>query len=335
LPRPRGVALAVPPGRRICYVCAITRLHVVYRSYGPSNTKDRPPFYSKLLALTSLVRAAEEAGQPVELVFLNDGPIPQDRLNLMQAAGEVVMRSHLGFRGSYHAGLALPLKRGWPDEDLVWFSEDDYLYQARALRDLVAAAEAKPEAAYLALYASIGHRPPEGGEQPDYAPVPTRWHESAPVPVNGHSWRRGLSTTWTFGTRMWALREDRPILALSDYAGLGGCDHAMCLFYQGLRPFPWGSLGRDLLLTGPGDKVRRAKRFAIVPVKVVFNAWSYTRARRGRLIFAADPALATHLESGHLALGTDWLAVAQECAAWAAERGVSVALPVGSPPVAK
>jgi hypothetical protein len=307
-------------------------LHVVYRSHGGENAKDRPPFYSKVLALASMVRAAEEAGQPVELVFLNDGPIPTDRLDLMHTAGEVVPRSRLGFRGSYLAGFALPLERGWPDEDLVWFGEDDYLYQARALRDLLAAAEAFPEAAYLALYASVGHRPPEGGEQPGYAPVPARWRDSAPVPVNGHPWRRGLSTTSSFGVRMGALRQDRRILTRSIYTGLAGCDHAMCLLYQGFQPFPWRSLGRDLSLAGPGDAVRRAKRFAIVPVKAVFNAWSYRRAGRGRLLFTADPALATHLESGHLASGTDWPAVAEQCAAWAAQRGVAVTLPAGSPP---
>jgi hypothetical protein len=312
----------------------MARLHVVYRSHGGENAKDRPRFYSKLLTLASLVRAAEEAGQPVDLVFLNDGPIPAERLDLMRAAGEVVPRSRLGFRGSYLAGLALPLDRGWPGEDLVWFGEDDYLYRPTALRDLLAAAEAIPEAAYLALYASIGHRPPEGGQQPGYAPVPARWRPSAPVPVNGHPWRRGLSTTWTFGVRMGALREDRPILALSVYTGLAGCDHAMCLLYQGFRPFPWRSLGRDLRLAGPGGMVRRAKRLAIVPVRAAFNVWSYRRAGRGRLLFAADPALATHLESGHLALGSDWQAVAEDTAAWAAERGIAVAAPAGSPPAA-
>ena len=55
-------------------------LHVVYRSYGGENAKGRPPYYSKLLALTSMVRAAELAGEHVHLVFLNDGTIPADRL---------------------------------------------------------------------------------------------------------------------------------------------------------------------------------------------------------------------------------------------------------------
>lgn len=303
---------------------------MIYRSYGGENAKGRPDFYSKLLALASMLWAAEQAG-PVDLVFLNDGPIPRDRLVLMEGAGEVVSRSRLGIRGSFHAGLALPMEREWPDEDIVWLAEDDYLYQARALRDLLAAAEAIPEASYLALYASIGHRPPEGGKQPTYAPVPARWQGSAPIPVNGDPWRRGLSTTLTFGVRMRTLREDRRLLALSLYTGVG-FDHTMCLLYQGLPPFPLGSLARAILLRGTGSMARRAKRFAIAPVKTAFNAWALARRRRPRLLYAADPALATHLESGHLALGTDWPAVAASCAKWAAERGISLALPAGAPP---
>jgi hypothetical protein len=307
----------------------LTRLHVVYRSYGPSNGKARPAFYSKLLALTSLVRAVEEAGQPIDLIFLNDGPIPQERLAVMSAAGEIVARSRLGLRGSYHAGLALARQRGWPDEDLVWFSEDDYLYRPGALRQLLAAAEALPRAAYLALYASIGSRSPEGGALPDHAPLPAGWRGSDPVQVNGHAWRRGLSTTWTFGVRVKALRADERLLAYSVYAGLGGCDHAMCLMYQGLPPFPWRSLGRDLLFAGPRyfTPIRRVKRFVIAPVRAAFNLWSRTRAGRAHLLFAADPLLATHMEEAFLAHGTDWLAVAQSCARWGAERGISIPLP--------
>jgi hypothetical protein len=303
------------------------RLHIVYRSHGSENRKRRPPYYSKLLALASLVQAAEDAGQPVEIVFLNDGPIPGDRLAVMASAGEVVGRSGLGLRGSLNAALALPLERGWPDEDLVWLCEDDYLYRGRALRDLLAAAAAWPQADYLALYASIGDRPPEGGLLDDAYPVPARWRGSAPVSVNGHPWRRALSTTATFGLRMRTLRRDHRILSLTYYTGLGGCDHAACLLYQGLQPFPWRTLGRDLLLGYPGDAVARAKRSAIAPVKAAFNVWSYGRAGRGSRLVSADPALATHMESPHLALGTDWEAVAAGCAARAAEQGIAVELP--------
>jgi hypothetical protein len=304
-------------------------LHIVYRSYGPENRKDRPPYYNKLLALTSLVQAAEDAGAPVEIVFLNDGPIPEDRLAVMQTAGEVVSRSGLGLRRSWQAAVALPLKRRWPDEDLVWLCEDDYLYRDRSIRDLLAAADALPHADYLALYATIGRRPAEGGPLEDQYPVPARWQGSAPVSVNGHPWRRGLATTATFGVRMRTLRRDHRILSLTYYTGLGGCDHAACLLYQGLQPFRWRTLGRELLFGFRGSAVARAKRSVIAPVKAVFNVWSYGRAKRGSHLFSADPALATHLESQHLAEGTDWAAVARACAARAAEQGFAPTSPPG------
>ncbi len=179
----------------------------------------------------------------------------------------------------------------------------------------------------LALYATIGDRPPEGGPLDDQYPVSRRWRGSAPASINGHPWRRGLSTTATFGLRMRTLRRDHRILSLTYYTGLGGCDHAACLLYQGFQPFRWRTLARDLLFGYPGNAVSQAKRSVIAPVKAAFNVWSYGRAGRGSRLISADPALATHLESRYLALGTDWAALARACAARAAERGIAVELP--------
>jgi hypothetical protein len=44
-----------------------------YRSYGGQNTKDRPAYYGKLLALSSLLRAVSNMRRRVEVIFLNDG----------------------------------------------------------------------------------------------------------------------------------------------------------------------------------------------------------------------------------------------------------------------
>jgi hypothetical protein len=71
-------------------------LHVVYRSYGGENAKSRPPFYSKLLALASLLCALEEADGAIEVLFINDGPVPIDRLELMRSKGEVVQLPGVG-----------------------------------------------------------------------------------------------------------------------------------------------------------------------------------------------------------------------------------------------
>lgn len=116
-------------------------LHLIYRAYGGENKKGRPVFYSKLLAVASLVRALRQLEPGIaEAIFICDGPMPADRLAVMESAGEVLRRSNLGQKGSMQASLALPLDRKWPAADLVWFAEDDYLYQPHAFQNLLAAA---------------------------------------------------------------------------------------------------------------------------------------------------------------------------------------------------
>ena len=54
-------------------------LHVVMRSHGGENRKNRPDFYDKTVCLASLIRAAESVQPPPVTVFFNDGPIPGRR----------------------------------------------------------------------------------------------------------------------------------------------------------------------------------------------------------------------------------------------------------------
>jgi hypothetical protein len=297
-------------------------LHVIYRSYGGENAKGRPTFYSKIVALVSLVRAVAELDVAGDIVFLNDGPIPAERLAVMKRSGEVLARSQMGMKGSMRAALALPAERGWADDDLVWLAEDDYLYVPSAIAGLAEAAVVFPDASYFGLYASIGHRPPEGGTQPDYAPVPSAWRDGEPVLVRGHPWRRALSTTSTFGARVGPLEEDRRMMRAAMWVG-GAWDHTTCLIYQGFQPYPLASVARfGRETTGLKDWARHA---AISVARVGLNGYQVARARVGasdRLLIASDPALATHMESGRLSLGTDWSAVAEETARWGTEGGL-------------
>jgi hypothetical protein len=131
------------------------RLHIVYRSVGSENRKDRPDFYDKSVALASLLRAVDNVDIDTELVFVNDGPVPAERLAMMADAGEVLGVRCGSNRSSYRWALRLPRQRGWPSNDLVWFSEDDYLYTAASLRTLVRAADELAAADYFTLYASM------------------------------------------------------------------------------------------------------------------------------------------------------------------------------------
>jgi hypothetical protein len=84
-------------------------IHLVYRSYGGENRKRRPAYYSKWLTLNSFLRAAERLPD-ADLIFLNDGPIPERRLQAMHTAGRVVSLGDTpsGMRASYLHALHLP-----------------------------------------------------------------------------------------------------------------------------------------------------------------------------------------------------------------------------------
>ena len=111
-----------------------SRLRILYRHYGGDNTKPRPGYYSKLLALTSLLRAAEELDTAPELVYIDDQVRPGPVLSLMEATGEVVPVKGGSDARSHRAMLDREAARSAPADQFLWFAEDDYLYRPDALR---------------------------------------------------------------------------------------------------------------------------------------------------------------------------------------------------------
>ena len=191
--------------------------------------------------------------------------------------------------------------------------EDDYLYQPRALNDLIAAAETYADASYFGLYAMIGARLPNGSPSEDR--VPSEWPDPETKLVNGHPWRRALSTTATFGARAKALVEDRSMMRLALRSG-GAWDHTICLMYQGFRPYPMSSLINSLL-----DQTAAKSwlhRLGVFNARIGLNLYQAARAKYAnrRRFVAADPALITHLETLYLAQGTDWRSVAASTQQW-------------------
>jgi hypothetical protein len=292
-------------------------LHIIYRSYGGENVKGRPDYYDKTLALMSFIRSFQQlkAGA-AEIIFLNDGPLPPDRLRLMEQWDEVLPRSNMGLRGSWESTLEIPVSRSWPHNDLVWLAEDDYLYLPRALNDLIAAAAAHPEASYFGLYAMVGSRLPNGGSSDDRVPSEDRWPQVDTTMVHGHPWRGAISTTATFGARVGALVADRSMMRWAIRAG-GAWDHTLCLMYQGLAPYPIAAL--NAWLRDPAATKRLPHRAAICMARLCLNAYqaarSINRSNR-RLLVASDPALITYLETDYLARGTDWRSVATSTRQW-------------------
>lgn len=289
-------------------------LRIVYRSYGGDNAKARPPYYSKQTALRSLLRAADAVDH--ELVFLNDGPVAEPVLELMRGRGEIVALPGLGLFGSLMAALRLPGERGWPDDDLVYFCEDDYLHTADALEHLVRAAARVP-AHYFALYGTL---PAEraAGQVSDPSHVQPRGWRAQEWDVDGQEWVRVLGTTSTFGVRVGALRTDLPLVRQAKVPHKNMYrDWDVSLAYQGFEPYRWGGLLRDLVLLTPAASLRDRVRSAVLaPFKMGMNLRSHRRPGHRHVLVAASPNLATHLETAYLATGRDWEQVARETGDW-------------------
>lgn len=305
------------------------RLRVVYRSTGRENRKARPPYYSKLLCLASFLRSAQLSGVEPEIVFLNDGPIPEERQQLMRAAGEVVAlpspdeapirkiimtgRGGSGLPHSYLAAVAMADDRHWPDTDVVYLAEDDYVYRPEAFGALAAAARAIPSASYFSLYATF-----------DVARCDTFF-------VGQEPWMSAVTATSTFGARIGALRADRWIHRIAWFASQR-IDQSICQAYQGGRPFAWSRIIGDMVGAGPGpettsDRLRRGVLQAALNVLA-------TRARfHPHVLVTPYTPLATHMELPFLGVGTDWEAVALETEAWSRSKATGLGdLAPGPPP---
>ncbi|MBW0113794.1 hypothetical protein [Pseudonocardia abyssalis] len=305
------------------------RVRVVYRSSEAENTKPRPAYYSKTLALASVLRAAEPLGSDIEFVFVNDGGIPADRLALMEAHGTVRQIDGGSNRASFRAVVAREAALSGGPDDIVWFAEDDYLYSPDTFTTLRSAATAFPEAAYFTLYGSDALDVEASGCRAVRRRQPgTDGITDAPR-VGAASWYRSYATTSTFGVRGDALRVDAGILRLMPYTG-GAWDIATCLALQGYRPFGLADLAPD-----PGGSVLRGAVRGLVRAAV--GARATRRAARRRVMLGSDPELVWHMEvhddstrsaPSSTTSAVDWDAVAVDTMFWAADRGIPV--PTGS-----
>ncbi len=293
------------------------RLHVVMRSYGGENMKDRPDYYSKLVCLASVIRAASVLGAAAELVFVNDGSIPQDRMALMRSAGEVVQLEAGSNRASYRTAIQMAVRREWADTDLVWFAEDDYLYTPRSFERLLAAAQdpALAEIDYFSLYGGSAFDTSSGRLHAKERPERGAAGDPSPTVVGDVTWFRSLATTSSFGVRYAALAQDAGLLRLMPFSG-GAWDRTTCLTLQGLRPFTRQELVEDLLPFGNEPPLRWPRAVTRGLVRLGLSPRALRRPSRRRTMLGADPDQAGHLELGHLAPGTDWEQLAAETCAW-------------------
>ncbi|THJ74805.1 hypothetical protein [Candidatus Frankia alpina] len=296
-------------------------LRILYRSVGSENAKNRPAFYSKQLALASLLRAVEQVEIPTTIVFVNDGPMPADRLSMMADAGEIIPVTCGSNRASYRHVLRMPRLRRWAADDLVWLAEDDYLYTENSLSALVSAA-ALPSIEYFTLYGTSRLSPTSTRRRPQITDDAV--HEHAPL-IEGVAWARTATTTSTFGLRVGTLVEDELLLRSIPFVG-GAFDRATCLTLQGFQPFRLPELGGEPPKVQPATAAARmARRAALTGLRATLNAVALARPeRRRRTLLVPVPSLATHMELGPaLVTGHDWPAEADGVRAWMASRNAS------------
>ena len=290
--------------------------HLIYRSYGGENRKRRPHFYSKLLTLTSFVRAAARLPE-ADITFFNDGPVPPDRLALMERFGRVVQLAERpqGLRASYRAALLLCTTEPWSDEDVVSYIEDDYLFTEDAFLALAEATCELRQASYFTIY----------GDRPDYSDpdvsiarcLPRHWAPAPDLQAGGRVWFNLAAIASTFSARVGVLRSDLPVfLACMRPFRRRFLDHETCLIYQGYVPYH----GRELLLGLAGDYVPSLRGVVrtvfLVPFRIALNRLA-RRRRAANLLYALTPNEATHLEHPVISPDRDWEAVAGEVTQWA------------------
>ncbi len=214
------------------------RLHVFYRSTGSDRFPRRPPYLDKLLCLRSFLASYRHVAAEAAITFVNDGPVPEDRLALMRRWGDIVALPGIGNGPSFRhcAALAAAL----PGDRVAYLCEDDYLHLEPALGRLLEVFDTVPAADYVTLYDHLDRYTrrddADGGR-------------SRILLAAGQHWRTVDSTCLTFGVRAARLKSDLWIVRACTMKKGRPADHLMWHVIQGRKLFAW-KLPKRLLL-GP------------------------------------------------------------------------------------
>lgn len=213
----------------------LSHLFILYRSTGGDNRKDRPPYYSKLLCLRSFLRAFERVRERASVTFVNDGPMPDNRPAIMAEWGQVVSFPGLGNSWSYRRALVMAL--ALPEDSLVYFAEDDYLYTDAAFVKLLDAFEALPAVDYVTLFDNFDRYTRRDDARGGYSRV---------FLAGGLHWRTVESACMTFGARTARLKRDAWIHRLGTISN-SPADRFIWRCAQGEKWFFWKFPKRTLV----------------------------------------------------------------------------------------
>ncbi len=271
------------------------RLHIVYRSALVENKAPRPPYYSKDACLGSFLSTLKAPGLPLgDVLFVNDDVIQGIRREAMDAHGEVIELPRVGNAASYRAVVSLPDWRGWSDDDLVYFVEDDYLHVREALPRLVEAAASVRRAAFFTLY-----RHPDYFVRPEHLRY-RRQTSGRRVTVGDTRWEPCWGTPLTFAARVSRFRVIAGIHALAA-RGSHPNDIAM---WKATQRVGWHRL---IHLFATPSRLTDLEAMATGAVELLTG-----RARRQDLLMYPTPTLATHAHEPFIAEGRQWHKIAAE-----------------------
>lgn len=220
-------------------------MHIYYRaSCTQKKPGVRPEFFSKLDGLKSITMAAEElSGYRFNLIF--DGDADSDEVRELIAwaedYGEIDMVDYKNnsktFRYAYEQATLLP------EDDIVYFVEDDYWHLRGSLVKLQAAFD-ELKADYVTLY---DHPVRYATDYKFGLDLPSV--KGTQIWIAGdHHWRTQESTCMTFAARVSTLREDKDIFWRYSETDVPN-DREAFRRLQGLLCYEEGSRGR--ILIGP------------------------------------------------------------------------------------
>jgi hypothetical protein len=248
------------------------RLHVVYRLYPGENDKRRPDYHSKALCLASAVRSMQQVPDARLVLLVDAVELPDELAAVVPAGADIHYLGGIGNARSYQRQMELV--GALPPDDVVYLSEDDYLYCREGFPVLVAGILALTDAEYFGLY---DH--PDRYTRNDDARLPGPRHVWF---AGGRHWRWGESSCMSFGARVSTIQQDmrvhrrfvpkggyrrNPVSRMLHYN-----DRRWWRLLQGIGPYRW----------------KVPKRRLVTPI----------------------PSLSTHMDTSFMAPAVDWAAVA-------------------------
>ncbi len=273
------------------------RVHVYYRYVEGDGNKPRPPFFSKELAVQSLMTSLErvDPGRIGAVELHVDGPKCELSPRILD---RFTVRYHeqAGNAASYIRTIRAATDGRIPsdDDDIVFLAEDDYLWKPDAIPAILRLFENHPGVNAATTY-----------DHPDYRTVPRQKryigrYDRGTVTEDHVSWTPVASTCMTYAARLSFLR--RTLWAHEYISRRSSPDDTELWFTINRVPRVSRGLVRNALTALPSPRLWSA---------AIESAASCAPIGARPNLFAARPSLSTHMHEPYLPEGTDWAELAR------------------------